>query len=129
MCHERILLLLHSELNDVRQSLAQRKTGGRYIPLKLYRSTKNNSISVTDVQTGLWCEIQAEYRYLHPFLKQTGEWRKMEEKGRPVLLKTPEMKQGTTIHLAKGTCHIVQNTPLPHTHTYLTKIYRFINLV
>lgn len=96
-----------TELDDVRQSLARRKTNGQYIPLKLYRSTRsnsrNNSISVSDVQTGLWCEVQLEYRYLHPHMKTTMEWSKLEEKGRPVLLKTPEMKQGTSIHLAKGT--------------------------
>ena len=96
-------LLLLTELNDVRQDLARRKTRGQYIPLKLYRSAKSNSISVTDVQSGLWCEVQVEYRYLHPHMRHTAEWSKMEEKGRPVQLKTPEMKQGTDIHLAKGT--------------------------
>ena len=61
-----------------------------------------NSISVTDVQTGLWCEMQAEYRYLHQYMKHTNEWRKLEEKGTPVQFKTPEMRQGTDLHLAKG---------------------------
>ena len=89
-------------MDDVRLSLAWRKTGGQYIPLKLYRSTRSNSISVTDVQTGLWCEMQAEYRYLHQYMKHTDEWRKLEEKGTPVQLKTPEMRQGTDLHLAKG---------------------------
>ena len=95
--------LVHAELDEVRQSLARKKTNGKYIPLKLYRSTKSNSISVTDVQTGLWCEVQLEYRYLHPHMKVTKEWSKLEEQGRAVQLKTPEMKQGTTLHLAKGT--------------------------
>ena len=108
------------------------------ISLKLYRSTKSNSISITDIQMGLWCEIQAEYGYLHLFLKQTYKWRKMEEKGRPVQLKTPEMKQGTDIHLAKGTRHIVLlsfslsyslslSLSLSLTHTH--KFYSFVDLV
>lgn len=99
--------MLLTELDGVRQYLARSRTGGRYIPLKLYRSKRNNSISVTDVQSGLWCEVQVEYRYLHPHMKRTLEWSKLEEKGRPVQLKTPEMKQGAEIHLAKGTCALI----------------------
>lgn len=100
---------LLTELDDVRQSLARRKTNGHYIPLKLYRSQRSNSISVTDVQSGMWCEVQVEYRYLHPLMTHTPEWSKMEERGKPVQLRTPEMKQGTDIHLAKGTLVYVQN--------------------
>ena len=102
MCYNTLPCCSSTEFDDVRSSLARRKTNGRYIPLKLYRSSRNNSISVTDVQSGLWCEVQIEYRYLHPLMKKTPEWSKMEERGKPVQLKTTEMKKGTSIHLAKG---------------------------
>lgn len=96
------MIQFSSELEDVRQKLAKTKSNGEYIPLRLYRSGRWNSISVTDIQSGLWCEVQLEYKYLHPHMKATLEWTKMEKRGKPVQLKTPSMKQGANIHLKKG---------------------------
>ena len=91
-----------SELEEVRHKLARAKSNGEYIPLRLYRSGRSNSISVTDLQSGLWCEVQLEYKYLHPHMKATVEWTKMAKRGKPVQLKTPSMKHGANIHLKKG---------------------------
>ena len=96
------MIVFSPELHDVRDRLARTKSNGRYIPLRLYRSNQRNSLSVTDTQSGLWCEIQVEYKYLHPHMTKTAQWSKMEAKGRPVKLKKPEMKQGENIHLKKG---------------------------
>ena len=59
-------------------------------------------LSVTDLSTGVWCEMQVEYRHLHPHLKKTGEWTELEKKGTPILLKTEVMVKGSTFHLKKG---------------------------
>lgn len=103
LCRNVMPLSFHPvELDDVRTLLAKTRNNGQYVPLKLFRARKHNSINVTDIVTGLWCEVQLEYKHLHPHMKKTREWSKMEEKGTPVMLKTPVMKQGAEIHLKKG---------------------------
>ena len=59
-------------------------------------------MSVTDLTSGVWCEVQVEYRHLHRHLRNTAEWTEMEKKGSPVLLKTEGMKKGSDVHLKKG---------------------------
>ena len=83
--------------------LADSRSQGKYVPLKLYRSHCHNSISVSDIQSGLWCERQLEYRYLHPHMKCTKQWKRVErEKGREIEKKTEVMIKGANIHLKKG---------------------------
>lgn len=91
-----------SELYDVREQLALSKSNGRYVPLKLYRSHCHNSLSVTDIQSGLWCESQLEYRYLYPHMKRTKQWEKQTKEGNEVQKKTPVMIKGASIHQSKG---------------------------
>ncbi len=91
---------------DVRYQLAASRSNGKYIPLKLYRSNRHNSLSVSDVQSGMWCERQLEYRYLYPHMKRTKQWTKKEREGREVKKKTEAMVKGSTIHHAKGDSHI-----------------------
>lgn len=62
-------------------------------------------MSVTDLSNGVWCEVQVEYRHLHPHLKSSKEWAKMAEKGSPVVLKTDRMRMGSVIHMKKGMAH------------------------
>lgn len=59
-------------------------------------------MTVTDIVSGLWCEVQVEYKHLYRHMKHTAGWSEMTQQDRPVQLKTPEMKQGATIHLKKG---------------------------
>lgn len=73
-----------------------------YIPLHLFRPWSHRVLSVTDLTSGTWCEVQVEYRHLHPHLKKTREWKKMAEKGSPVALKTESMKKGSDVHMKKG---------------------------
>ena len=75
----------------------------RYVPLRLFRPRAHRVLSVTDLASGLWCEVQVEYRHLHPHLNSTREWRKMAETGSPVVLKTGSMKMGSLVHMKKGT--------------------------
>ena len=91
-----------AELDDVKDRLARTRNKGQYVPLRLFRSRGKNVINVTDISQGLWCEVQVEYKHLHPTMKRTAEWSKMAEQGTPVQLKTAGMKQGAAIHLKKG---------------------------
>ena len=91
------------ELYEVRGQLAQKKSNGEYIPLKLYRSHCHNSLSVTDIQTGLWCERKLEYDYLYPHMKKTRQWKREEAvKAEEIKKKTTAMVKGANIHLMKG---------------------------
>ena len=94
--------MLIAELFDVRGKLAQLRSNGQYIPLKLYRSHCHNSLSVSDIQAGMWCESQLEYRYLHPHMRRTKQWLAEEKKGREVKKKTEVMLKGASIHEKKG---------------------------
>ena len=97
------MLSLCPELFEVRGQLSQRRSNGQYVPLKLYRSHCGNSLSVTDIQSSMWCERQLEYRYLYPHMKKTKQWREEEKrKGKEILKKTPVMITGATIHEKKG---------------------------
>ena len=91
-----------SEFNDVRLNLARTRNKGHYVPLKLFRAQKGSSLNVTDIHSSLWCEVQVEYKYMHRHLKSTPAWTQLEKQGKPVQLTTPAMKQGATMHLAKG---------------------------
>ena len=86
----------------MKAALARTRNGGQYTPLRLFRRGRDNVISVTDTVMGLWCEVQVEYKYLHPHMKKTAEWTKLAEKGTPVQLRTVSMKQGSAVHLKKG---------------------------
>jgi hypothetical protein len=57
---------------------------------------------VSDIQAGMWCERQLEYRYLHPHMKRTKQWLAEEKKGREVKKKTEVMVKGANIHTKKG---------------------------
>lgn len=95
-----IMLIL--ELFEVRGKLAQSRSNGEYVPLKLYRSHCQNSLSVSDVQGGMWCERQIEYRYLHPHMRRTKQWLVEEKKGKEIKKKTGVMLKGASIHEKKG---------------------------
>lgn len=86
----------------MRGNLAQARSNGQYVPLKLYRSHCHNSLSVSDIQSGMWCERQLEYRYLYPHMKGTKQWLKEKKKGREVEKKTKVMVKGSKIHEKKG---------------------------
>lgn len=90
------------ELFEVRGRLAESRSNGQYIPLKLYRSHCHDSLSVSDIQSSTWCERQLEYKYLYPHMKTTKQWVKEEKKGKEIKKKTPVMIKGSTIHLKKG---------------------------
>jgi len=62
----------------------------------------HNSISVTDIQSGMWCQSQLEYRYLYPHMKKTQQWEKQAKEGKEVQKKTPVMIKGSDIHVKKG---------------------------
>lgn len=70
--------------------------------MKIFRNS--GSVSVSDVSSGLWCELQVEYRHLHPFLQRTKEWQRMKSEGRPIEKRTAIMQTGTDMHFKKGTC-------------------------
>ena len=74
----------------------------RYVPFRLFRPWGQRVLSVTDLSDGNWCEVKVEYRKLHPHLKNTREWKKRADKGRPVVLRTEVMKKGSEVHLKKG---------------------------
>lgn len=95
-------ILTHLELYEVRGELAQKRNNGQYVPLKMYRSHCHNSLSVSDIQTSLWCEKQLEYRYLYPHMKKTRQWTKEAEKGKEIKKKTEVMLKGSSIHQMKG---------------------------
>jgi exonuclease V len=95
------LSTLEAELNDVRSGLMSRHGLTQYVPFRLFRPWADRTLSVTDLASGLWCEVQVEYRSLHPHLKTSREWRRMAEKGSPVVLKTESMKIGTAVHMKK----------------------------
>ena len=91
------------ELSDVRWRLAQNRSGGEYVPLKLYRSHCYNSLSVSDIQACVWCETQLEYKYLYPHMKKTKQWQEKEKKtGKEIDKKTRVMVDGWNIHNKKG---------------------------
>lgn len=93
----------HAEFEETRKALSQRRNNGVYNPLRLYgRNRGSNVISVTDVTSGLWCEVKVEYRHLFPQMRHTRGWRKVEEKGAQVQLRTPVMQEGSHLHLMKG---------------------------
>ena len=94
--------LPYAEIDDTRRGLARAKNAGNYVPMKLFRGWGNRVLSVTDLAAGLWCQVQVEYRYLHPHLRTTTEWVEMEQKGTPVVRKTEGMKKGCAVHLKKG---------------------------
>lgn len=73
-----------------------------YVPLKLYRSHCHNSLRVSDLQSGLWCERQVEYRYLYPHMKRTEQWKRREREGKEIKKRTAVMVKGSTIHQMKG---------------------------
>ena len=87
----------------MRGKLAFSRSNGEYVPLKLYRSNCRNSLSVSDIQSSMWCERQLEYRYLYPHMKKTSQWKKQEEKkGEEIKKKTEVMLKGSSLHLIKG---------------------------
>ena len=88
----------------MRGKLAHSRSNGEYVPLKLYRSHCHNSLSVSDIQSGMWCERQLEYRYLYPHMKKTKQWQVEErKKGEEIERKTKVMLKGASIHEVKGT--------------------------
>ena len=91
-----------AEFDDVRRGLMSQRSLGQYVPFKLYHHWGHRVMSVTDITGGMWCEVQLEYRHLHPHLKNSKEWTKMAEKGTPVVLKTETMKKGSAVHMLKG---------------------------
>ena len=91
-----------AEFEDVRNGLMVRRGLDRYVPLRLYRHWGHRVLSVTDLSGGMWCEVQLEYRHLHPHLKNSKAWTEMAEKGSPVVLKTETMKKGSVVHMNKG---------------------------
>ena len=87
----------------MRERLACSRNNGTYVPIKLYRSHCHNSLSVSDIQSGMWCESQLEYRYLFPHMKYTKQWKKQAKEGNEVQKKTPIMTMGSNIHQLRGT--------------------------
>ena len=106
-----------SEFDDTRAALSRQRNNGVYVPLRLYGRNRGSSvISVTDVTSGLWCEVKVEYRHLHPVMRRTSNWKRLEEKGAPVMLRTPVMKEGTSMHLKKG--YLLSLSPFFSVHVY-----------
>lgn len=95
-------IMFPAELEDVKKGLMVQRNQDHYTPLGLFRPWGHRVLSVTDLTSGMWCEVQVEYRHLHPHLKETKEWKKMSEKGSPVVLKTATMKKGSEVHMKKG---------------------------
>lgn len=93
---------LAAELDDVKTGLKLRHGLNRFIPFRLLRPWGHRNVSVTDLSGGMWCEVNVEYRKLHRHLRNSQEWKKMEEKETPVVLKTETMKKGCKVHLKKG---------------------------
>lgn len=84
---------------EVKEGVAVKNSNGRYVPFKALR---NGTVAVSDISSGLWCELKVEYNHLHWKLKGTQEWSKMASVGNRVVLQTPEMTEGKAIHAAKG---------------------------
>ena len=80
--------------------MALKKSGGKYVPLKLFRY--NKAVAVSDLSSSLWCEVQVEYRKLFPYLKQSREWTRRAKEGKEVQQRTKAMTDGAAIHLQKG---------------------------
>lgn len=95
-----LIIITPAELDGVKKGLAARKNNGIYVPLSVLK--RQRSVSVSDISGGLWCEVQMEYQHLHPWLRETREWRKRSAEGRPVNRKTETMKEGSSVHLKKG---------------------------
>eukprot|EP00731_Ephydatia_muelleri_P004858 Em0002g1034a len=89
---------LEKELAEVKEGVAVKNSNGRYVPFKALR---NGTVAVSDISSGLWCELKVEYNHLHWKLKGTQEWSKMASVGNRVVLQTPEMTEGKAIHAAK----------------------------
>lgn len=98
--HEVIARLarLEKELAEVKEAVTVKNSNGRYVPFKTLR---NGTVAVSDISSGLWCELKVEYNHLHWKLEKTQEWSKMASIGNEVVLQTPEMKEGKAIHAAK----------------------------
>lgn len=64
---------------------------------------RNNAICVSDIASGLYCELQVEYRHLHPYLQRTKQWQQKREQGKTIEKRNVVMQEGTSIHLKKGT--------------------------
>lgn len=79
---------------------------GCYVPIDLFKGG-SRSVSVSDISSSLWCELQIEYRYLHPHLSRTSEWVRRKNMGTPVERKTKQMKDGSAIHYEKGVACVV----------------------
>ena len=105
-------IIFSAELDDVKKGLMVQRNQDHYIPLGLFRPWGHRVLSVTDLTSGMWCEVQVEYRHLHPHLKRTKEWTKMGEKGSPVVLKTATMKKGSEVHMKKGMQNLMLNFTL-----------------
>lgn len=99
-------LLMFSEIEQVKRSLACKRGDRSYVPLHVLK--KRGSLTVSDVCGGTWCEVQVEYGHLHPWLRHSREWRKRSAQGKPVKRKTKSMIEGAFLHLNKGI--------LVHTH-------------
>ena len=91
-------------MEDVKSGLMARQGLDQFIPFRLLNPWGNRVLSVTDLTGGMWCEVSVEYRKLYRHLKNSQEWKKMEDKGSPVVLKTETMKKGSEVHLKKGKC-------------------------
>lgn len=119
------------ELEDVRRGLMLHRSLEKYIPFKIYRHWDHRVMSVTDITAGMWCEVQLEYRRLYPHLKTSKGWTKMAEKGSPVVLKTNAMKEGSAIHLEKGTSAYTVLSNMRHRlhvrYSYYIYIRNFVN--
>ena len=89
-----------AELEDVRSELARKKNNGHYAPMALFKGSR--AVAASDISSSLWCEQQVEYRHLHPYLKNSGEWVERAARGRPVVQRTAVMKQGSSYHMKKG---------------------------
>ncbi|CAI8035452.1 Exonuclease V [Geodia barretti] len=77
------LATLESELEDVKTGLMSRQGLDQFVPFRLLHPWGNRVLSVTDLSGGMWCEVNVEYRKLHRHLKNSREWKRMEEKGIP----------------------------------------------
>lgn len=94
------------ELAEVKEAVTVKNSNGRYVPFKTLR---NGTVAVSDISSGLWCELKVEYNHFHWKLKKTQEWSKMASIGNEVVLQTPEMKEGKAIHAAKGFWSLIIN--------------------
>ena len=96
------MIIFDLELHEVRRQVARQRNSGRYQPFRLFYGS-SNSISVSDICGGLWCEQQVEYRHLYPYLQRTNEWKRVQaERKKHIPRRTATMETGTQIHYRKG---------------------------